>query len=247
MAVTGVHGWRIALTVVELAGFLVLMFTVGSLLVRALFRLAGRSSDAGPTLATAVGVIVAAAAISQSLGFEPAFGAFAAGTLMATDRVRQALDPARLAPLRTFVLWVGAPVFMATAGLRMDLASLGQRTVFFSALLVLGVAILGKFAGAYAGAMLSGLSPRTGFALGAGMNSRGVVEVVVAMAGLRLGVIGTPTYTIIVLVAVVTSVMAPPLLRLAMSGMDHTAEERVRELDHARWAGNPEPARSGTT
>ena len=41
--------------------------------------------------------------------------------------------------------------------------------------------------------------------------------------------------------------MAPPLLRLAMSGIDHTAEERLREIDHARWAGNPEPARSGTT
>jgi Kef-type K+ transport system membrane component KefB len=246
MAVTGVHGWRIALTVAELGAFIVLMFTVGSLLVRALFRLAGRSQDTGPTLATAVGVIVAAAAISQSLGFEPAFGAFAAGTLMATNRVRQVLDPVRLAPLRAFVLWVGAPVFLATAGLRMDLTSLGRHTVLFSALLVLGVAVVGKFAGAYAGARLSGLPARTGFALGAGMNARGVVEVVVAMAGLRLGVIGTPTYTIIVLVAVITSVMAPPLLRLAMAGTDHTAEERLREIDHARWAGDQEPARSGT-
>ena len=137
-------------------------------------------------------MIVGAAAISQALGFEPAFGAFAAGTLMATGRVRQVLDPARLAPLRTFVLWVGAPIFLATAGLRMDLASLGQRTVFFSALLVLGVAILGKFVGAYIGAKSSRLSSRTGFALGAGMNARGVVEVVVAMAGLRLGVISPP-------------------------------------------------------
>jgi Kef-type K+ transport system membrane component KefB len=247
MAIEGAHGWRIALTFLEILGFLAVSYSAGPPLVRALFRLAGRSADAGPTLATAVGVIVGIAAITQALGFEPAFGAFVAGTLIGANRMRTVLDPARLAPLRAFVLWVGAPVFLATAGLRMDLASLGQRTVLFSALLVLGVAILGKFVGAYVGARLSRLSRRTGFALGAGMNARGVVEVVVAMAGLRLGVIGTSTYTIIVLVAVVTSVMAPPLLRWAMSGVDHTAEERVRELDHARWAGTAEPARSAAT
>jgi len=67
---------------------------------------------------------------------------------------------------------------------------------------------------------------------------------VVALAGLRLGVISAATYTIVVLVAVATSVMAPPLLRLAMSGIDHTAEERLREQDHARWAGSPLPAGS---
>ncbi|MFL6163964.1 MAG: cation:proton antiporter [Jatrophihabitantaceae bacterium] len=247
MAVAGAHGWRLGLAVLEILAFLVVSGTLGPPLIRALFRLAGRSQDAGPTIATAVGVIIAGAAITQSLGFEPAFGAFVAGMLIGAGRMREVLDPARLAPLRAFVLWVGAPVFLATAGLRMDLASLGQRTVLLSALLVLGVAILGKFAGAFAGSMLSGLSPRTGFALGAGLNARGVVEVVVALAGLRLGVISTSTYTIVVLVAVVTSVMAPPLLRWAMSGVDHTAEERLRELDHARWAGSTEPAQSAAT
>jgi Kef-type K+ transport system membrane component KefB len=189
-------------------------------------------------------LIIAGAAITQALGLEPAFGAFVAGMLLSATRVRQVIDPARLAPLRTFVLWVGAPVFLATAGLRMDLASLAQGTVLLSALIVLGVAVAGKFAGAYLGARLSRLSAREGFALGAGMNARGVVEVVVAMAGLRLGVITTSTYTIIVLVAVVTSVMAPPLLRRSMAGLDHTAQERIRELEHTRWAGSPERASS---
>jgi Kef-type K+ transport system membrane component KefB len=86
------------------------------------------------------------------------------------------------------------------------------------------------------------MTAREGFALGAGMNARGVVEIVVAMAGLRLGVISTSTYTIIVLVAVVTSLMAPPLLRWAMTGVDHTAQERIRGLEHDRWAGTTQPA-----
>ena len=244
MSLGGVHGWRIALTVAEIIAFLIAAAVIGRPVARALFTLAERSRDPGPAVATAVALIVATAAISQALGLEPALGAFVAGILLSTARVRQVIDPARLAPLRTFVLWVGAPVFLATAGLRMDLASLAHRTVLLSALTVLGVAVLGKFAGAYLGARLSRLSAREGFALGAGMNARGVVEVVVAMAGLRLGVITTSTYTIIVLVAVVTSVMAPPLLRRSMAGLDHTAEERLRKLEHARWAGPVERASS---
>jgi Kef-type K+ transport system membrane component KefB len=242
MAVGGAHGWRVALSVGEILAYVAVAATVGPPLVRTLFRLAARSPDTGPAVATATATILVGSAISQALGFEPAFGAFVAGILLGGRRIREVIDLSRLAPLRSFVLWVGAPVFLATAGLRMDLATLGSRTVLLSAVLVLGLAVLGKFAGAYLGAAMSRLPGHERFALGAGMNSRGVVEVVVALAGLRLGVISTATYTIIVLVAVATSVMAPPLLRLAMAGIDHTAEERLREQDHARWAGLPQPA-----
>jgi sodium/hydrogen exchanger family protein/integrase-like protein len=120
-------------------------------------------------------------------------------------------------------------------------------TVLVAALVVLVIAIVGKFAGAYLGGRMSRLSHRECLALGAGMNARGVVEVIVALAGLRLGVLTTATYTIIVLVAVVTSLMAPPLLARVMAGIDHTAEERLRELDHAKWSGAAEPARSVAT
>jgi Kef-type K+ transport system membrane component KefB len=69
------------------------------------------------------------------------------------------------------------------------------------------------------------------------MNARGVVEVIVALVGLRLGVLNTATYTIIVLVAIVTSVMAPPLLRFAMARVEHHEEEHQRKIDHDRWRG----------
>ncbi len=242
MALGIAEGWGITLAVVKIVAFLIAAAVVGRPLARAAFLLAGRSKDSGPAVATAVVLIVGGAAITQSLGLEPAFGAFIAGTLLGAKRVREVIDPARLAPLRTFVLWVAAPIFLATAGLRMDLASLAQPSVLLSALIVLGVAVIGKFGGAYLGARLSRLSAREGFALGAGMNARGVVEIVVAMAGLRLGVITTSTYTIIVLVAVVTSLMAPPLLRRAMADIDHTAQERLRGLEHDRWAGAAQPA-----
>jgi hypothetical protein len=69
------------------------------------------------------------------------------------------------------------------------------------------------------------------------MNALGIVEVVIALAGLRLGVLNTTTYTIVVLVALVTSIMAPPVLRHAMSRIAQTDEELARKIDHDTWDG----------
>jgi Kef-type K+ transport system membrane component KefB len=102
---------------------------------------------------------------------------------------------------------------------------------------VLAAAIIGKFVGAYLGARLSRLSRWEGLALGAGMNARGVIEVVVATTGLRVGAINTATYTVIILVAIVTSLMAPPLLRLAMARVVYSDDERLRKIDHDTWHG----------
>jgi len=61
--------------------------------------------------------------------------------------------------------------------------------------------------------------------------------VVIALAGLRLGVLNTTTYTIVVLVALVTSIMAPPMLRHAMARITQTDEELIRKIDHDTWDG----------
>jgi Kef-type K+ transport system membrane component KefB len=238
MATGGVHSGRVALSVGYLVGFVLLAGLVGRPVVRWAFQLASRSKDPGPSAAVAVIVVLTGAAITQSLGLEAVFGAFVAGVLIGLPGT---VAPARLAGLRTIVLYVLAPVFLATAGLRMDLTTLWSPAVMASALAVLAIAIAGKFAGAYLGARTSRLSRREGLALGAAMNARGVVEVVVAMVGLRLGVLTTTTYTIVVLVAIVTSLMAPPLLRKAMAGIEQSAQEHVREVVHSEWSP---PARS---
>jgi Kef-type K+ transport system membrane component KefB len=137
-----------------------------------------------------------------------------------------------LAPLRAVVLGVLAPIFLASAGLRMDLTTLVRPEVAALGVSALAVAILGKFAGAYLGARTSRLSGWEALALGAGMNARGVVEVVLAMVGLRLGVLTTATYTVVVLVAVVTSVMAPPVIKFAMARIEPTPEEERRRRLH---------------
>ncbi|MBF6297212.1 cation:proton antiporter [Nocardia amamiensis] len=92
----------------------------------------------------------------------------------------------------------------------------------------LGIAIVGKFLGAGLGGLASGLTRAECVALGAGMNARGVIEVIIAMVGLRLGVLGVEAYTVLILVAIVTSLMAPPILRRAMAGATVTEEEAQR-------------------
>jgi Kef-type K+ transport system membrane component KefB len=225
MATTGVRAGQVALSLLYLGAIIIVAVLVGRPAVRAALRLSGRSPEPGPTIATTVVIILLCAAATQALGMGSIFGAFVAGVLIGSSG---GLDLDRLAPLRTVVLAVLAPLFFATAGLRMDLTALGEPVVLAAALAVLLIAILGKFAGAYIGARASRLNRWEALALGSGMNARGVIEVIVAMVGLRLGVLSTATYTIVVLVAIVTSLMAPPVLRVAMQRVDDAAEDQLR-------------------
>lgn len=193
--------------------------------VHAGLQAATARAEPGPLIATIVILIILASAGTQAVGLEAVFGAFICGIVISSCG---GVEPARLAPLRVPVLSVLAPLYFATAGLRMNLTALVRPPVLLAGLAVLAVAIVTKFAAAYAGARLSRLGHWPALALGAGMNSRGVVEVIVATVGLQLGLLSPAMYTIIVLVAIITSVMAPPLLRYATARIDATAEETMR-------------------
>ena len=226
LATTGLRTGQVALSIASLVVLLVLTVAIGRPMVNATLKLAGRSTEPGVSIAAVVALMLLAAAGSHALGMEPVLGTLLCGMLIGSSRWVE-LD--RLAPLRTLVMAVLAPIYFATAGLRMDLTALGRPAVLAAAIAVLLLAIAGKFVGAYLGARASRLSHWDGIALGAGLNARGVIEVIVATVGLRLGVLSTATYTIIVLVAIVTSLMAPPLLRYATRRITVTDEELVRE------------------
>jgi Kef-type K+ transport system membrane component KefB len=233
MAIGGVTTGKVTTALLYLVLFVLAAVLVGRHVVRWVLRLCGDSEEW--TVAASVVMILLSAAATQALQLEAVFGAFVCGILIGSSPDFQR---SRTSALRTLVLTFLAPIFFATAGLRIDLRALGKPMVLLAAVLVLLTAIAGKFAGAYLGALLSRLNRWEALALGAGMNARGVVEVIVAMVGLRLGVLDTDTYTIIVLVAVVTSLMAPPILRLAMRRVEYTAEEELRLND--RLAPTPE-------
>lgn len=194
-------------------------------LVRTSLQAAAGRPDSGPTAALVIIMVLLAAAASQALGLEAVFGAFVCGLAISSCG---GVGPVRLAPLRVTVLSVLAPLYFATAGLRMDLTALARPAVLLAGAVMLAVAVIAKFAGAYAGARLSRLGHWQALALGAGLNSRGVVEIIVATVGLQLGLLSQAMYTIIVLVAIATSLMAPPLLRRAAARIGWTADGLAR-------------------
>jgi Kef-type K+ transport system membrane component KefB len=235
-ATVGLTVGYVSLSLLFLAGFVVLAFGVGRPVVGWLLRRVGRSRQPGPTIALTVIVTLSGAAITQALGLEAVFGAFIAGIVIGSA---DGVDRAKLVSLRNVVLWVLAPLFLASAGLRIDLTTLADPGIAMTALVILVVAIIGKFAGAYLGAKLSRLSTWQALAIGAGMNCRGIIEVVIATVGLRLGVLTPGMYTCVILVAVVTSLMSPPILRWAMAKVVQTEQEARREAEHRSWTDAP--------
>lgn len=226
MAASGLTAGHVAWSLGALALVLVLAVVAMRPVARGALRFAERSGDPGVTVAVVVLLVIASAAGTHALDLEPVLGAFVCG-LVISSVGGVAREP--LTVVRTFVMGVLAPLFFATAGLRMDLTALRHPAVLGTALAVLLLAVVGKFAGAYAGARLARLSHWEGLALGAGLNARGVIGVIVALVGLRLEVLTTEAYTVVVLVSVVTSLMAPPMLRYAARRIVVTDEERERE------------------
>jgi nucleotide-binding universal stress UspA family protein len=100
---------------------------------------------------------------------------------------------------------------------------------------LIAIASLGKFAGAFAGGRVSGLTGRQAFALGCGMNARGSTEVVVATIGLSAGALTHSLYTMIVTMAMVTTMAMPPMLRWALARVPIDPEEQKR-LEHDELA-----------
>ncbi|MEU5846412.1 cation:proton antiporter [Saccharopolyspora shandongensis] len=229
MATTGLQMGGLARSIGALVLFVLAALVLGRPLVRAAMRATTRTPEPSTTIGAAVVLVVLVSTATHALGLEAVFGALVAGMLIRTAG-KEVLT--RLAPLRAFVMAVLAPVFFATAGLRMDLTALVDPAVLGTAAVLLLIAVAGKFAGAYLGAWTSGLDRWEALAIGAGMNARGVVQLIVAMVGLRLGVLTTEMFTIIVLIAIVTSAMGPPILRMASARIEVTAGERLRLTEY---------------
>lgn len=196
---------------------------LGRPLVRGLLRRVNRSVEGGAAIALAVIVILSGAAIAHGLGLDATIGAFVGGSLLVLPRVERQPD---LTPLRTVVLAVFAPLFLAGAGLRSDLTSL-TGTGLLVAVGFLLVATVAKAGGALLGAWLGRLTLWERVTLAAALNARGMVEIVVATVGLHLGVIDTTVFTLIVFVALVTSMMAPPLIKFAAARIPVSPDERL--------------------
>ncbi|MFC6835077.1 cation:proton antiporter domain-containing protein [Halomarina ordinaria] len=213
-------------TVVSVVVFLVVAFTLGRRAVDGLVRWVDDVVGGETTMITLLVVLaLAAGAVTQYLGLEAILGAFVVGILV--GQVNR-FDYQLRHLFEVVTLGIFAPVFFAIAGLRMDVAALLDPTVLLVGLVVLAVACVGKFGGVFVAGRAVGLSNWEAIGIGGGMNARGAMEIIVATIGLGLGILTTEMYSIIVMVALVTSLMAPAVIRWALPHIEVGEAERTR-------------------
>lgn len=206
----------IGLTVAFVAG----MGLVVRPLLTAHFRGALRQSDGRlglNALAVFFVVLFLSAAATNLIGIFGLFGAFVLGAVLSDqDELRQAIG----ARLHDVVNGFFVPVFFTYTGLRTDLTGLGGGYGWEMAGWLIGAAVLGKLVGCGLAARASGFGWREAGIIGALMNARGLMALVAINAGYELGVVPPPLYAVLVLMALVTTALTAPLVRLLRRGTE---------------------------
>jgi Kef-type K+ transport system membrane component KefB len=145
------------------------------------------------------------AALASVIGLAAIIGSFLAGMVAGESSEREALE-AEVAPLAAFF----TPFFFGFIGAQVDLAGLATPPALLSLAGITALAVVSKFAGAFLGAIRRG--PTAAVLIGWGMVPRGEVGIVVAGLGLSAGAIDAPIYSLVVGMAVITTMIVPPLL-----------------------------------
>ena len=222
----GVSWLNLAETVGGVALFLVFCFTAGRWLVFSTIRWVNDNFRSDFPVITAILVIMGVfAGITQLLGVRTVLGAFMAGVLIGESPI---LTGHIQGQLRGMITAFFMPVFFGMSGLAADLTILKDWNLAMLTVLLVAIASVGKFSGAFAGAMIGRLSWREGVALGCAMNARGSTEVIVASIGLSMGALSQNLYTMIVTMAVITTMAMPPMLRAALKTLPMSKEEETR-------------------
>jgi Kef-type K+ transport system membrane component KefB/nucleotide-binding universal stress UspA family protein len=224
---------HLALTIVEVAAFMAFSFTIGRRMVFMAIRWSNDTLRSEYAVVTVILIIMGLMAIlTELIGVHTVLGAFVAGILVGESPI---LSSHIEAQLRGVITALFMPVFFGMAGLSADLTALADPTLFSWTIVLVLVASVGKFSGAFLGGRLAGLGWEQSLAIGSGMNARGSTEVIVASIGLSMGILSHHLFTMIVTMAAVTTLVMPPMLRWALARLPQDEQERRRvereELD----------------
>jgi Kef-type K+ transport system membrane component KefB len=146
---------------------------------------------------------------TERLGVHALFGAFVAGLIVPKNEPMIGKVVERIESLSLALL---LPLFFALTGLRTRIDLLTGNSMWGYAAAIIAVAVFGKLAGAALAAKASGMNWKDSVGLGVLMNTRGLVELVILNAGLDLGVLSAPLFTMMVIMALVTTFMTTPIL-----------------------------------
>ena len=159
-------------------------------------------------------VLLISAIITSRLGVFAIIGGFIIGVALHDNRNFVSEWKQKVAPMvTTFFL----PIFFAYTGLRTDIGTLNSSHAFFQCLLVLAIAFTGKLGGAYIASRLLGENHRSALTIGISMNTRGLMELITLNIGYDLGVLPKQMFTMLVIMSIVSTYMATPLIRYLMA------------------------------
>jgi len=207
------HGTRpLWITLAGVTAFaLVMVYGVRSLLqqFQRAYARTGRLTDT--MMAMLLLLLLLSAAITEWLGIHLLFGAFLFGAILPRDA---AFLHAVTEKLESVTLVLLLPLFFAFTGLRTSIGLVNGAQMWLYCLLIILVAVAGKLGGSTLAARLSGIPGRESLALGILMNTRGLMELVILNIGLELGVINQTLFSMMVLMALVTTILTTPLIEL---------------------------------
>jgi Kef-type K+ transport system membrane component KefB len=187
-----------------------LMLTVGRrLMARAVPRLDASITVGEQSLTIALVAVLLSAVATEFIGVHAIFGAFLLGAIIPhgsaiAKHVRERIEDV----VRVMLL----PAFFAFTGLRTEIGLMQGLDDWLMCLVIIAIATAGKFGGATLAARVTGLDWRDSAALGILMNTRGLVELIVLNIGLDLGVLSPRLFTMLVVMAIVTTIMTSPIL-----------------------------------
>lgn len=237
LASEGIDLGSILLSFGGLALLVLVLATGGYRLLDRMFRLV-LARGAGVTTALTITIVAAllGGAATQALGLEAILGAYLVGIVLAN--VRHQL-PAAHEHLETVTEAFFGPVFFAFSGIRVDVTSLGSPSALGWIVAATSVAVVFKILGTRMAARRAGLDRREATALGVGLTPLGVMGVVVAIVGLDVGVFTDAGYSLVVIVAILTSLLAPTLVTRAAAGLE-PSEDEARRLERETLSSDSE-------
>lgn len=205
----GIDLANLTMMLIQAIAFVVVVALAGTWLMKHSSHLLNAPISPHSPLTISVTICIGLAVASSYFGLAAIIGAFLAGLVLSRTVEHYALDR-ELLPITALLV----PFFFVITGAKIDLSLLGSASALLAVVVVTVLAVAGKLIGCGAGALSLGKKPA--LIVGMGMVPRGEVGIIIASLGLQAGIITGSTYAIIIAMCLLTSIIAPPVLRKLM-------------------------------
>lgn len=223
-------------TGLALVFILTMLFLVRPFLQRLGARVASREGLTPTVVAIILLLLIVCSSITEVIGIHALFGAFLFGAILPKEGKLAEMLADKLETVAVVLL---LPLFFAYSGLRTEIGLVSQPQEWVVAGLLIVLATIGKFGGSAIAARLTGLRWREASAIGILMNTRGLMELIVLNIGMDLGVISPTVFTMLVIMALVTTFATTPVLRWVYPDHELARDRLVEPAEVAPGAPVP--------